>query len=57
MVDNTYFGLGCTTKRTLTVHCSTAELERTKVNRSLKDKAYAQLGTAVRATILWNGAS
>jgi len=47
LVDNTYFGMGCTTKS----HFDSSLFDsktwgETKVIRSLKDKAYAQLGTS-----------
>jgi tRNA-splicing ligase RtcB len=47
LVDHTYFGIGCTTK---SYHDSSLfdskTWNETKVIRSLKDKAYAQLGTS-----------
>jgi len=47
LLDNTYFGMGCTTK---SYHDSSLFDSKTwgetKVIRSLKDKAYAQLGTS-----------
>ena len=47
LVDHTYFGIGCTTK---SYHDSSLfdskTWSETKVIRSLKDKAYAQLGTS-----------
>lgn len=47
LVDNTYFGIGCTTRS----HFNSSLFDsrawsETKVIRGLKDKAYAQLGTS-----------
>jgi len=47
LVDNTYFGMGCTTKSYVDSSLfDSATWNETKVIRSLKDKAYAQLGTS-----------
>jgi len=47
LVDNTYFGMGCTTKSYFDSSLFDSKTwNETKVIRSLKDKAYAQLGTS-----------
>ncbi|WP_129715464.1 RtcB family protein [Pedobacter sp. SYP-B3415] len=47
LVDNTYFGMGCTTKSHFDSSLFDSQTwNETKVIRSLKDKAYAQLGTS-----------
>ena len=47
LVDNTYFGMGCTTKSYFDSSLfDSGTWNETKVIRSLKDKAYAQLGTS-----------
>jgi len=47
LVDNTYFGIGCTTKSYFDSSLfDSGTWNETKVIRSLKDKAYAQLGTS-----------
>ncbi|WP_158796927.1 RtcB family protein [Pedobacter sp. L105] len=47
LVDNTYFGMGCTTKSYFDGSLFDSNTwNETKVIRSLKDKAYAQLGTS-----------
>ncbi|WP_256009773.1 RtcB family protein [Desertivirga xinjiangensis] len=47
LVDNTYFGMGCTTKSYFDSSLFDSKTwSETKVIRSLKDKAYAQLGTS-----------
>jgi len=47
LVDNTYFGIGCTTKSYFdSTLFDSKTWSETKVIRNLKDKAYAQLGTS-----------
>jgi len=47
LVDNTYFGMGCTTKSYFDSSLFDSKTwDETKVIRSLKNKAYAQLGTS-----------
>jgi tRNA-splicing ligase RtcB len=47
LVNNTYFGMGCTTKSYFDSSLFDSKAwGETKVIRSLKDKAYAQLGTS-----------
>nr|WP_255563733.1 RtcB family protein [Mucilaginibacter rivuli] len=47
LLDNTYFGMGCTTKSYFDSSLFDSKTwGETKVIRSLKDKAYAQLGTS-----------
>jgi tRNA-splicing ligase RtcB len=47
LVDNTYFGLGCTTKSYFDSSLFDSKTwNETKLIRSLKDKAYTQLGTS-----------
>lgn len=47
LVDNTYFGMGCSTKSYFDSSLFDSKTwNETKVIRSLKDKAYAQLGTS-----------
>jgi len=47
LIDNTYFGMGCTTKSYYDSSLFDSETwNETKVIRSLKNKAYAQLGTS-----------
>jgi tRNA-splicing ligase RtcB len=47
LVDNTYFGIGCMTKSYFDSSLfDSSTWNETKVIRSLKDKAYAQLGTS-----------
>ena len=47
LVDNTYFGMGCTTKSYFDSSLFDSKTwGETKIIRSLKDKAYAQLGTS-----------
>jgi tRNA-splicing ligase RtcB (3'-phosphate/5'-hydroxy nucleic acid ligase) len=47
LVDNTYFGIGCTTKSYFDSSLFDSKTwNETKVIRNLKDKAYAQLGTS-----------
>ena len=47
LLDNTYFGMGCTTKNYFDSSLFDSKTwGETKVIRSLKDKAYAQLGTS-----------
>jgi len=47
LVDNTYFGMGCTTKSYFDSSLFDSKTwGETKVIRNLKDKAYAQLGTS-----------
>src|ERR1700712_5428457 len=47
LVDNTYFGMGCTTKSHFDSSLFDSKTwNETKVIRNLKDKAYAQLGTS-----------
>jgi len=47
LVDNTYFGMGCTTRSYFDSSLFDSKTwNETKVIRSLKDKAYAQLGTS-----------
>ncbi|GAA4910643.1 RtcB family protein [Mucilaginibacter defluvii] len=47
LLDNTYFGMGCTTKSYFDSSLFDSQAwSETKVIRSLKDKAYAQLGTS-----------
>ncbi|HMI01708.1 MAG TPA: RtcB family protein [Pedobacter sp.] len=47
LVDHTYFGIGCTTKSYFDSSLfDSAAWNETKVIRSLKDRAYAQLGTS-----------
>ena len=47
LVDHTYFGMGCTTKSYYDSSLFDSNTwNETKVIRSLKDKAYAQLGTS-----------
>ncbi|WP_256003541.1 RtcB family protein [Pedobacter deserti] len=47
LVNNTYFGMGCTTKSYFDSSLFDKKTwNETKVIRSLKDKAYAQLGTS-----------
>ena len=47
LVDNTYFGIGCTTKSYFdSTLFDSKTWNETKVIRNLKDKAYAQLGTS-----------
>ncbi|WP_207420065.1 RtcB family protein [Desertivirga brevis] len=47
LVNNTYFGVGCTTKSYFDSSLFDSKTwNETKVIRSLKDKAYAQLGTS-----------
>jgi tRNA-splicing ligase RtcB len=47
LVDNTYFGIGCSTKSYFDSSLfDSSTWNETKVIRSLKDKAYAQLGTS-----------
>lgn len=47
LVDNTYFGMGCITKSYFDSSLFDSKTwNETKVIRSLKDKAYAQLGTS-----------
>jgi tRNA-splicing ligase RtcB len=47
LVDNTYFGLGCTTKSYFdSALFDSKTWNETKLIRSLKDKAYTQLGTS-----------
>ena len=47
LVDNTYFGIGCTTKSYFDSSLFDSKTwNETKIIRSLKDKAYAQLGTS-----------
>lgn len=47
LVDNTYFGMGCTTKSYFDSSLFDSKTwGETKLIRSLKDKAYAQLGTS-----------
>lgn len=48
LVDNTYFGMGCTTKSYFDSSLfDSSTWNETKLIRTLKDKAYAQLGTSV----------
>jgi tRNA-splicing ligase RtcB len=47
LVDNTYFGMGCTTKSYFDSSLFDSKTwNETKIIRSLKDKAYTQLGTS-----------
>jgi tRNA-splicing ligase RtcB len=47
LVDNTYFGIGCTTKSYFDSSLFDSKTwNETKIIRSLKDKAYTQLGTS-----------
>lgn len=47
LLDNTYFGIGCATKSYFDSSLFDSQAwSETKVIRSLKDKAYAQLGTS-----------
>jgi tRNA-splicing ligase RtcB len=47
LVDNTYFGMGCTTKSYFDSSLFDSKTwDETKVIRSLKNKAYTQLGTS-----------
>jgi len=47
LVDNTYFGMGCTTKSYFDSSLFDSKTwNETKIIRTLKDKAYAQLGTS-----------
>lgn len=47
LIDNTYFGMGCTTKSYFDSSLFDSNTwNETKVIRSLKNKAYAQLGTS-----------
>ncbi|MES2828147.1 MAG: RtcB family protein [Bacteroidota bacterium] len=47
LVDNTYFGIGCTTKSYFDSSLFDSKAwSETKIIRSLKDKAYTQLGTS-----------
>jgi tRNA-splicing ligase RtcB len=47
LVDNTYFGIGCTTKSYFDSSLfDSPAWKETKIIRSLRDKAYSQLGTS-----------